>query len=253
VLIMALAANAFASIPDHNDVYHACVQSGNMPLPGAGSIRMIDTERGQTCNRFEKPISWNANGLTGVTGASGATGPQGIAGPSGPTGETGPEGATGASGANGLTGDTGPSGPSGPTGPAATNQLEYASMVSVGQQVLTSGALVNFDINQLVSSGILHTAGQPTIIIFTPGVYKLTFDVYASTPGYEIDVLLNETIVQEAEYRTTGNELHGQTLLSVSAGDVIQLTAVTSGPVTLSNAGQDNASLIVEQVASTAP
>jgi hypothetical protein len=274
ILLLALAANAFASIPDQNQVYHACMQSGNLPLPNAGSIRMIDTERGQNCNRFETPISWNANGVAGATGATGpsglagpsgatgaagmdgATGPSGIAGATGPAGDVGPTGAAGRpgpTGADGPTGDTGPSGPSGPTGPANTNQAEYASLVNVGEQVVANGEMLNFDTNQLLSSGIVYAPGLPFIMIATRGVYKITFDVYAATTGYQFDVLLNGALVQDAEFRTTGNELHGQTLLSVAAGDTIQLMAVTPSTVTLLNVGPINASIIIEQVGSAAP
>jgi hypothetical protein len=274
ILLLALAANAFASIPDQNQVYHACMQSGNLPLPNAGSIRMIDTERGQNCNRFETPISWNANGVAGATGATGpsglagpsgatgaagmdgATGPSGIAGATGPAGDVGPTGAAGRpgpTGADGPTGDTGPSGPSGPTGPANTNQAEYASLVNVGEQVVANGEMLNFDTNQLLSSGIVYAPGLPFITIATRGVYKITFDVYAATTGYQFDVLLNGALVQDAEFRTTGNELHGQTLLSVAAGDTIQLMAVTPSTVTLLNVGPINASIIIEQVGSAAP
>jgi hypothetical protein len=113
ILLLALGANAFASIPDHNQVYYACVQNGSLPLPTAGSIRMIDTDRGQSCNRYESLISWNANG---VAGATGATGPSGLAGPTGETGAAGTEGATGATGPEGATGTAGDVGPTGAMG-----------------------------------------------------------------------------------------------------------------------------------------
>jgi hypothetical protein len=134
ILVLALATNAFASIPDQNQVFHACVQSGTLPIPGQGSIRLIDTDKGQTCTRYETPISWSANGgatgptgpagpagATGASGASGPSGPAGIVGATGPIGPSGPSGDTGPSGATGpigLTGDTGPIGPEGATGPA---------------------------------------------------------------------------------------------------------------------------------------
>jgi hypothetical protein len=124
MLALALATNAFASIPDHNQVYHACVQSGNLPIPDQGSVRIIDTEKGQSCTRSETPISWSANGATGPTGPVGTTGPSGASGatgasgPEGPTGVAGPTGATGPTGSAGPTGPMGPSGPTGAAGPA---------------------------------------------------------------------------------------------------------------------------------------
>ena len=120
ILVLALATNAFASIPDQNQVFHACVQSGTLPIPGQGSIRLIDTDKGQTCTRYETPISWSANGgATGPTGPTGASGPSGPNGPTGAVGDTGPigpTGLTGDTGPTGLIGDTGPTGPIGPSG-----------------------------------------------------------------------------------------------------------------------------------------
>ncbi len=157
VLILALATNAFASIPDHSNVFHGCVQSGNMPLPNKGSLRLIDTARGEHCNQFESPVSWSENGMTGPTGATGATGPigatgatglEGATGPTGPsglvgetgatgptgpagaigeTGATGPTGPAGADGAAGQIGPAGPSGPTGPTGPAGADGVNGAA------------------------------------------------------------------------------------------------------------------------------
>ena len=68
LLVLALATNAFASIPDHSNVFHGCVQSGTLPIPGQGILRLIDTDKGQTCTRYETPVSWNANGTAGPTG-----------------------------------------------------------------------------------------------------------------------------------------------------------------------------------------
>ena len=136
VLVLALATNAFASIPDQSNVYHACVQAGNLPIPGQGTMRLIDTEKGQSCTRHETPVSWNANGVAGPTGATGATGPQGPAGATGPSGASGPVGPVGPAGVDGATGATGPAGPAGvdgasgpigPTGPVGLTGADGAT------------------------------------------------------------------------------------------------------------------------------
>src|SRR6185312_13772460 len=116
VLVFALATNAFASIPDHNQVYHGCVQSGTLPIPGTGTLRLIDTDRGQTCNRTETAVSWNANGVAGPSGSTGPQGPTGATGPSGTIGLAGESGPMGPTGTEGATGATGPSGPTGVDG-----------------------------------------------------------------------------------------------------------------------------------------
>jgi hypothetical protein len=89
----AVAAGiAYATIPDSNGVFHACVKEGN------GAVRLIDPSapgKAGRCKHKEAAVSWNQVGPTGPTGAAGSTGA---------TGATGPQGATGATGATGLSG-----------------------------------------------------------------------------------------------------------------------------------------------------
>ena len=58
---------AYATIPDGGGVIHACYQKNQ------GALRVIDTDKAQTCSSSESPLIWSQ------------TGPQG-AGPPGPTG-----------------------------------------------------------------------------------------------------------------------------------------------------------------------
>jgi hypothetical protein len=91
---LAVGAVAYASIPDANGVIHACYNTGSNP---SGALRVIDTDKGTTCSKNEKPLSWNQRGPTGPKGATGAAGANGTAGSRGPTG---PKGATGPSGSD---------------------------------------------------------------------------------------------------------------------------------------------------------
>ncbi len=134
ILIVALATNVFADIPDQPNTFNGCVQNGSNFFNGwflfgssKGNLRLIDTDQGQTCNSNETAVSWSANGATGpvgdtgpagATGATGATGAMGASGPTGPTGLVGPQGLTGPTGAVGLAGAMGPTGPTGLVGPA---------------------------------------------------------------------------------------------------------------------------------------
>jgi hypothetical protein len=93
---LALGGIAYASIPDSSGVIHACYNTGSNP---SGALRVIDTAKGVTCSRNEKPIAWNQ------------AGPQGPQGPEGPTGSRGSTGPTGPLGVTGATGPTGPTGP----------------------------------------------------------------------------------------------------------------------------------------------
>lgn len=96
---LALAgAVTYATIPDSAGVVHGCYTRLT------GQLRVIDTGAGQTCLRFETPISWNQ------------VGPPGPAGPAGPQGSQGPQGAQG---------DPGPAGPAG-------TALAYAHVLADG-------------------------------------------------------------------------------------------------------------------------
>jgi hypothetical protein len=50
-------ALAFASIPDANGVFHGCVRTST------GALRIIDTDKGETCKASETAVSWNKEGI----------------------------------------------------------------------------------------------------------------------------------------------------------------------------------------------
>jgi hypothetical protein len=53
--LVALAVSAaWASIPDSSQTIHACYTNVG------GILRVIDTDRGQTCKRWETPLDWSA-------------------------------------------------------------------------------------------------------------------------------------------------------------------------------------------------
>lgn len=91
VVASSVAGIAYATIPDQQNVYSACM------LKGVGTIRLIDKSLPTTnlmsrCTDKEIEISWNQAGQ------------QGPAGPQGPKGETGATGAAGKDGTNGKDG-----------------------------------------------------------------------------------------------------------------------------------------------------
>ena len=140
--LFALGAGiAYATIPDSNKVYTACM------LKGIGTIRLIDPSLPASnfmshCDvRFETQVTWNQQGGAGsgptgpkgATGARGPTGAKGATGPAGSRGATGPSGANGTNGTNGAKGATGATGARGPTGPAGTGSSGSTYRVSVNQ------------------------------------------------------------------------------------------------------------------------
>ena len=71
-------AVAYTGIPGADGVIHGC--RGKL----TGILRVIDTDRGQTCHpKLETPITWNVVGPQGDKGDTGATGPAGPPGPAG--------------------------------------------------------------------------------------------------------------------------------------------------------------------------
>jgi hypothetical protein len=76
-VVLGGAGVALASIPDASGVIHACRNTKD------GSLRVIDSDAGQTCGKDEVALAWNQ------------TGPQGPAGPQGPQGPAGANGVSG--------------------------------------------------------------------------------------------------------------------------------------------------------------
>jgi hypothetical protein len=65
---------AYAAIPDAGGVIHGCYKKSS---PNQGTLRIIDTEKAQTCSNAETAVTWSQ------TGPQGSQGPQGPQGPSG--------------------------------------------------------------------------------------------------------------------------------------------------------------------------
>jgi hypothetical protein len=70
VLVAAVAATA--AIPDANGVIHGC---RNLK---SGGLRVIDTDKGQTCSKDEAAMTWNQAGPQGLAGPAGSAGPPGV-------------------------------------------------------------------------------------------------------------------------------------------------------------------------------
>ena len=59
---------AYATIPDGGGVIHACYQKNQ------GALRVIDTDKAQTCSSSESPLIWNQTGQPGQQGRLGRPG-----------------------------------------------------------------------------------------------------------------------------------------------------------------------------------
>jgi len=99
-VLVAGGVAAYASIPDSSGAIHGCyTKHAGLFSPPVGTLRVIDTAKGQQCNRSETAVDWNQTGPQGPAGAAGANGANGAQGPAGPKGDTG---ATGPAGVSGL-------------------------------------------------------------------------------------------------------------------------------------------------------
>ena len=89
VLALTLTAGIgvppYAAVPDAGGVVHGCF---NITGASKGSLRVIDTDAGEQCKKYETALDGNQQGPTGDPGADGPAGPQEPAGPQGEKGDT---------------------------------------------------------------------------------------------------------------------------------------------------------------------
>jgi len=173
VLLVALGAASFAlaSIPSSTGVINACYARD-------GSIRLIDTDAGQSCRRRETLLSWNQRGpqglqgiqgprgAQGTQGAQGAQGPgglQGIQGPKGDPGAPGAAGAAGAAGIQGVQGVQGPKGDKGDPGPPGPGGLP-SGFYSLGSGTVAIGSSPSAIVTLTLDPGEYFVLGTTTIV-----------------------------------------------------------------------------------------
>ena len=215
---------------------------GPMGLPGLGAPGLI--------------------GPTGATGAPGATGATGPAGVTGATGATGPTGATGATGATGPTGVTGPTGATGPTGVTGTTGAtgaiaDYVYIYNTSAEIVPSGIITVFDTNGPMTPGFTYSAGSGLVFANNAGVYSIQFSVTESSGAAQFAIFGNGVQLASTTYgsgETTGTQqITGQAIVSLAAGEQISLANTSAGSVTLAtmvggSSANVNASLEIEKI-----
>lgn len=67
VLCVTAGGIAYANIPDSGGVIHGCYKKTS---PNQGTLRLIDTEKGQTCSGVENAVDWNQTGPQGAAGTA---------------------------------------------------------------------------------------------------------------------------------------------------------------------------------------
>jgi hypothetical protein len=107
-----------------------------------------------------------------------------------------------------------------------------------------------------MSTGITHVAGTAGIIFAIPGTYKVTFVISANSAN-QISVFINGVAAAGGTYGAAdgSDQTSGQTILTVSPGDVLTVRNHTSlGTVVLADhSGGTNltvdASVLIERLA----
>lgn len=198
-------------------------------------------------------------GLQGLQGVQGVTGPQGetgATGPAGPQGLQGATGATGATGPQGAIGPTGPTGPAGPAGAAGTGLIAYGGLygTTTDAVALTTTPVALPLGTQMPSSNL--TYGTNNVTVTDAGTYELAYGVRGSmSDGSSLTVSVGQngtaiaaTTITDALTSGTPSSVHGQTIVTLSAGDVLTLLASDSGSATWTPGSGANTYLTVKKL-----
>lgn len=198
-------------------------------------------------------------GLQGLQGVQGVTGPQGETGATGPVGPQGLQGATGATGATGPQGAIGPTGPTGPAGPAGasgTGLIAYGGLygTTTDAVALTTTPVALPLGTQMPSSNL--TYGTNNVTVTDAGTYELAYGVRGSmSDGSSLTVSVGQngtaiaaTTITDALTSGTPSSVHGQTIVTLSAGDVLTLLASDSGSATWTPGSGVNTYLTVKKL-----
>lgn len=212
-----------------------------------------------------------AQGVTGPTGPVGPTGPQGpqgpqglqglqgvqgVTGPQGETGATGPVGPQGPQGLQGVQGATGATGATGPQGAAGTGLIAYGGLygTTTDAVALTTTPVALPLGTQMPSSNL--TYGTNSVTVTDAGTYELAYGVRGSmSDGSSLTVSVGQngtaiaaTTITDALTSGTPSSVHGQTIVTLSAGDVLTLLASDSGSATWTPGSGANTYLTVKKL-----
>lgn len=201
-------------------------------------------------------------GLQGLQGVQGVTGPQGETGATGPVGSQGLQGVAGATGATGATGPQGAIGPTGPTGPTGPAGVSGTGLVAYGGLYGTTTDAVALTTTpvalplgtQMPSSNL--TYGTNNVTVTDAGTYELAYGVRGSmSDGSSLTVSVGQngtaiaaTTITDALTSGTPSSVHGQTIVTLSAGDVLTLLASDSGSATWTPGSGANTYLTVKKL-----
>ena len=151
----------------------------------------------------------------------------------------------GATGAQGDTGAQGPAGAQGPTGPTATNENGVA--YNVAQQTVNNDANVQFDTNDIASTGSITANGNEGFNL-TDGRYLVSFGTDASVDSANnigASLELDGTPVTYAVSSLNKTDADNERLVLTAIVDVTGTQALTVKNTTGNNENMTNSVLNV--------
>lgn len=194
-----------------------------------------------------------ATGNAGMTGATGKIGPTGNTGVMGSTGATGPTGLTGATGPIGNTGVTGPTGATGVFSAAYGGAYSNTS-TTIGLGILTASQ-VPLPI-YMASSGVNNTPAN-SITITQSGDYLINYVLLNITLTLAVTFTFSMrrngiNITSTTSTRTlslgAATSFTGSTIVTLSAGDVIDMAISSLLAVSVTIPAGLNASFTVTKL-----
>lgn len=204
------------------------------------------------------PTGISVTGPTGATGATGVTGPTGATGPTGSTGAIGATGPTGAAGVS-ITGPTGATGPTGVTGATGVADLNaYGGLYNTTPQTLnlTVGGTTQLPLPiTMPSKNVTYTPAN-SITATAGGVYEINYYTNVSAAlgtTVTMSVRRNGTAIPQASISRVlsvgvGSLYNGSFIISLNAGDVIDMAISALLAVGITLGGGVNTTLTIKQI-----
>ena len=200
-----------------------------------------------------------ADGVTGPTGPTGATGADGVTGPTGPTGATGADGVTGPTGPTGATGATGIAGVTGPTGATGAADLNaYGGLYNTTPQTLnlTVGGTTQLPLPSTMPLKNVAYSPANSITASTAGVYEVNYYTNVSAAiGTTVTMAVrrNGTAIPQATVSRVlsvgvGSVYSGSFIITLNAGDVIDMALSALLAVGITLGGGVNTTLTIKQI-----
>lgn len=174
-------------------------------------------------------------------------------------GPRGPRGFTGTTGAVGPIGPTGAQGPIGPQGPAGTNGTNGLASFGGAYSTLTTDVPLTTTASTLTLVSALPlsnvTVDTNSLTVTNAGTYQIDYGIRGSV---STDATITLSVTQNGAditqsvttltFTTTENELIGSTIATLSAGDVLRLSARSSVDTTLTLNDNVNTYLTIKQL-----